>query len=241
MRVFCLGEEHTGFYTGQTECGVPDGTGIFRSVTDEGVSFTYTGEWKNGAMDGQGEMCFASEAYRTRTGTFTEGVFTPTAAETIRSIGMGMPGFTLTAEQEAYLELFPEVWDEENDHLGYYEDSAIKAGCDRKQSLETCWGKESFRTEPTWVDQLSCRILESHTESVGENGGTFTVITAMEQTYTKVIVLLVPGEFTDFTYGCRIHVHALPLAMSSYVTAQGESRDCLVALVGDLDKAYMIG
>lgn len=44
----------TGEYTGETTNGVPDGFGVFVATNDNGIQYHYIGEWKDGAMFGQG-------------------------------------------------------------------------------------------------------------------------------------------------------------------------------------------
>lgn len=46
--------ERQGIYTGEIKNNLPDGVGTFSSENDEGVEWTYTGEWKKGKMEGEG-------------------------------------------------------------------------------------------------------------------------------------------------------------------------------------------
>lgn len=44
-----------GIYTGVLKNGLPEGNGSFQSKNDEGIEWIYTGEWKDGKLEGQGE------------------------------------------------------------------------------------------------------------------------------------------------------------------------------------------
>lgn len=46
--------DRTGIYTGNVEEGIPQGEGTFESVNDSNEKWTYTGDWKDGVMDGYG-------------------------------------------------------------------------------------------------------------------------------------------------------------------------------------------
>ncbi|MHC1787393.1 MAG: hypothetical protein AB9880_10070 [Christensenellales bacterium] len=48
------GFDRTGPYSGAVENGLPQGSGSFSASNDEEVLWTYTGQWLNGAMDGEG-------------------------------------------------------------------------------------------------------------------------------------------------------------------------------------------
>lgn len=54
ITVHFRGFDKTGTYTGEAINGVPNGTGSFTSVNDDQLEWTYTGQWKDGAFDGEG-------------------------------------------------------------------------------------------------------------------------------------------------------------------------------------------
>lgn len=63
--------ERQGIYTGEIKNSLPDGVGTFSSKNDEGVEWTYTGEWKNGKMEGNG--CSDFESGQKFYGEYSEG------------------------------------------------------------------------------------------------------------------------------------------------------------------------
>lgn len=53
--------ERTGTYTGHLVDGLPDGVGEFASTNDNGLDWTYIGNWKSGHFDGQGTSFFSDD------------------------------------------------------------------------------------------------------------------------------------------------------------------------------------
>ena len=52
---------HIGYYTGETENGVPNGYGLYEYIDyDKGFSCHYLGEWVNGEMCGSGGLYLAT-------------------------------------------------------------------------------------------------------------------------------------------------------------------------------------
>lgn len=64
--------EVTGTYTGDMEQKLPHGIGTFECADETGVIWTYSGEWSNGLMSGEGKMEMANG--RTYDGEFLDGV-----------------------------------------------------------------------------------------------------------------------------------------------------------------------
>lgn len=73
--------DKTGSYVGDVVNGLPEGTGTFSTVNSKNVPWQYTGEWKNGAFNGQGTQSWEGDKYTSKVGTFTNNDFTPTASE----------------------------------------------------------------------------------------------------------------------------------------------------------------
>lgn len=88
--------EHTrtGLYTGTLINGIPEGEGYFEARNDAGDAWYYKGEFKNGTFNGQGEFRYINlegwENY-SETGTYTDGLFTPTKAELFDTISTEVP------------------------------------------------------------------------------------------------------------------------------------------------------
>ncbi|WP_435892015.1 hypothetical protein, partial [Klebsiella pneumoniae] len=47
--------DRTGIYSGDMKEGIPHGQGTFTSENEEGIKWTYEGEFKEGHFDGEGK------------------------------------------------------------------------------------------------------------------------------------------------------------------------------------------
>ena len=75
--------DRTGVYKGDVIDGIPVGKGKFTTKNDEGVTWTYTGEFSDGTFNGYGEMIWDQDDYIPDIGLFTNGEFTPTWSQLI--------------------------------------------------------------------------------------------------------------------------------------------------------------
>lgn len=81
--------ERTGTYQGAVDDGEASGEGVYKAVNGNGNAYTYTGEFKRGTFNGQGQRVFddASLNYAPETGNFANGDFSPTYAEGYAYLG----------------------------------------------------------------------------------------------------------------------------------------------------------
>jgi len=84
--------KRTGYYSGELVDDVPNGKGEFRAQNSSGVSWTYTGEFKDGTFHGEGVSVW--ENGYTEEGTYTDGLYTPTAKELLNYLGEYSSHFT---------------------------------------------------------------------------------------------------------------------------------------------------
>lgn len=75
--------ERQGIYSGQLVNGVPQGKGEFTTENDEGVEWTYIGDFKDGLFDGNGKTITDSDDSIAEIGNYTDGFFTPNDQEFI--------------------------------------------------------------------------------------------------------------------------------------------------------------
>lgn len=127
--------EHTrtGLYTGTLINGIPEGEGYFEAKNDAGEAWYYKGEFKDGTFNGQGEFRYIDlegwENY-SETGTYTDGLFTPTKAELFDTISTEVPvkyylsetSKQFISEHENFFPCKEENW---YDVLGPYIDETI--------------------------------------------------------------------------------------------------------------------
>ena len=226
------GRETAGVYTGSGKDALPDGEGVFTGETEQGVPFTYTGEWKAGLMDGAGTLAYAAENLYTRTGTFSAGRYAADRLETLVSLGTCEPRFTLTDEQLAFLRAADDLWEREN-HQEFFT-SAYQTLRDKSAYVAQCFSEDSFRTEPYWMEIYGLRILTARTGVLIPGGAEMTYIFAYDRNGVYPCVVIVPGSVDRLVRGNSFHVYAVPLAVSPYVNTLGETRECLVLLAGDI-------
>ncbi len=72
--------DRTGEYKGDVVDGIPKGNGEFTATTDDGETYTYTGNWDNGIFDGYGKKVF-KDSDSVYEGTYTNGEYMPTKLE----------------------------------------------------------------------------------------------------------------------------------------------------------------
>ncbi len=220
-----------GVYRGRAEDCVPEGRGEFTSVTAEGVSFTYSGGWKNGLPEGDGTLAYDAEGYYTRTGTFTAGTFTPTWLQALETIGTCEPRFALTEAQRSFLEEHPELW-ETDDHYGFL-NSPYKKDYDRSLTLQGCFETPEIMDQPGWMCLYSLRMIRAYTVDGFEGAPPITCIVAADGLYSMNVRVIFPGQPPYMYRGQRFHVYAMPVGLSEYTTVLGEKQTCLVMVAGD--------
>ena len=93
------GASRIGNYEGTLIAGKPDGFGTFTTKNDEGVTWNYTGEWKDGLFNGKG--IFKLENGYLEEGTFTNGDFTPTPAEFLLYTAESCYGVSVDADTKS--------------------------------------------------------------------------------------------------------------------------------------------
>lgn len=226
------GRTRAGSYGGDGLAAVPEGEGAFSSVDDEGVTFTYAGQWHEGLMDGQGSMLFHAEDHFDREGTFSAGRFVPTWREALSTIGTVEPRFTITDEQWEFIEQYPALWESE-DHWGF-ENSGYFRYLNHQRSLWDLFQKPLDPEPAQWLRVYGLRAMSSSIVQFSEDGPVFTCIFAGGMEYRYMTLLIVPQEILPMRRGSIIHAYFIPLGMSEYVTVFGETRPCAVLLVGDM-------
>lgn len=227
------GEPRTGSYQGQAEDGLPSGQGVFRGLNGENVPAEYDGAWQEGRMHGAGVLTFQADNYFTRTGTFTEGWFTPTFLEALETWGSYEPEFTLSPELKEFLLQYPWIWDEENENLDY-EGSAFRTEIQQGLYAGTYMAQPEEYADGVWMRLTSYRIVEARTGSYFDNGVELTQITAVDSGYRQCWRFLVPERMEGLPRAARLDAYVVPLGMSTYTNTLGEEVTCAVALVGDI-------
>jgi len=225
------GRERPGQYEGQIQNGLPQGKGTFCSRDDVG-EFTYTGQWEDGVFHGTGTLAYDGNANYVRQGTFTKGGFTPSYFEALNTVGSYEPRFTVTAEQQAFLEQFPGLWDEEDDRRNYLKSEYSKILNYRLYHYQIFRSPEKF--ENTWMRLNSFRLIDRR-EVTFDNGMTIHTLTAVDPTYSYTFQCYLVGEIPeDLRQRSHLDMYATPLGLSEYTNSLGQSVPCAIVLVGDI-------
>lgn len=104
--------DRKGEYNGSVVDGVFCGQGTFSATTDDGIDYTYEGEWKDGKWDGQGKQIYHnSEDLANHLGTFRNGNFEPTIIEFLDSYGTRKVGaYSISRLSRAFIEEHEELF-----------------------------------------------------------------------------------------------------------------------------------
>ena len=108
---FTDGINRMGHYSGDAVDGIAEGNGAFTATNDNGVSYTYVGEWKNGLYNGYGDVRWNDGDSAAQVGTFTDGEFTPTPAEYFVARGTYPDEpYGITNNAYEFLKTYPDIF-----------------------------------------------------------------------------------------------------------------------------------
>lgn len=202
----------SGKFSGTLIDGVAEGIGKFTTKNSEGTTWTYEGEFKKGAFNGQGIQTWEDSDY-TENGTFTDGLYTPTKAEFFSysqqlyqdSICMPELAENFIVEHD---NLFPCETEETINEASELTDATIERKHLSKGGMSI--GDKFFSANGLTVQQ----IFESN-----ECGYTFSWILASDSNYEYYAIYYLGS--IDVYEGDRISIRALPLGNSSFENISG--------------------
>ena len=143
------GTNRKGKYDGKCFNGIADGEGEFNAKTDDGIKYTYTGEWKDGLFNGKGSLIYKSKDYYKRLGTFKNGEFNPTAVEAFTSIGTDNDEpFSISENAANYIEQHSNLF------TGKASKKAIKKAKEKASSLP------SFNTLKNNINKYGNKLMK---------------------------------------------------------------------------------
>lgn len=79
--------DRKGTYQGDVVDGVFSGHGIFSATTDDGINYTYDGNWSDGQLDGEGAQIYDDRDSYNHIGNFQNSVFAPSVYDFFVSFG----------------------------------------------------------------------------------------------------------------------------------------------------------
>ena len=214
--------ERQGSYTGTLVDGIPNGLGIFESVNDEGIQWTYEGEFVNGSFDGIGKTTW--ENGQMQEGTYSNGLWTPTYGEWLKSFseqaGIKIPEKTLNFinENEA---LFQE---KDVDLLQQKSEAGISYKMITKEP--SAYGEKFIRIDDLAVIQIFTGQISADAESQK-----WTEVLAIDQDW-NIYEMCMLGELPDVYEGDTLSAsYGVVLGNSSYEKAGGGfANSILIAL-----------
>lgn len=218
--------ERSGIYSGDLVEGIPSGKGTFEAKNPEGYTWTYTGDFENGTFNGQGESVWIDY---TETGTFTDGLFTPSKSEFFAHASYGgFAKYTLTSSSRAFLEENPNFFPATS------EDSltAMKASVDTSITYPMLTKSiQNYGSNLIHLDKVQVlQIFEN-----GLVGHTLTTALLWDEDY-NYYQLVYDGALPDVLSEDMITVYGLPLATSGFDNVSGGVTNVVVLAGAHVEK-----
>ena len=211
-----------GIYTGELSNGIPNGEGTFSSVNDSGVSWTYTGSFKNGKFDGQGETIW-EESQEFQSGTYTDGLFTPTTCELFVSIAsMFSIPYTISDKNQVFMENNTDIFPVNTETAQNKLSDLIQVDLTYPMMTKTLEGLEG--------QLYQCNIaLAGQVFQSSMYGHTVTSIIAMDEDNNHYVILY-DGALPDVYDNTYISFTALPVTSSGYSNVSGGTTNAIVMI-----------
>lgn len=220
--------ECTGTFTGTLVDGLADGEGVFSATNSEGLSWTYTGGFKDGTFNGYGESTWDNGDYTDQIGTFTDGLYTPTKSEFLKASqdfyqnSVAMPD---TAKEfiDAHEALFPCESEEAKGEAFSLTNEEVT----RKQLVKnaTPYTGELFTAN-------NLEIVQIFEEPVW--GYTLSWILAQDSDYQAYDIYYLGS--VDVYEGDKINIRALPLGNSGFDNVSGGTTNVVVCAGSIVEK-----
>lgn len=218
--------EREGTYSGTMINGIPEGKGTFTTENDSGVSWTYTGEFKDGMFDGQGETVW-NELEKYQIGTYSAGLFQPNTPELFNSLSnLTSPSFSISTENmnfmQEHLNLFPAVTDSDITEAQTY----VKTDLTYPMMTKTLDGLEGvlFYCNPAQALQVFQEDIYGHTITYifcgDENNNYYSIF------YDGVLPDVYDGVYISFT--------GLPVSPSGFENVGGGTTNVIVMIASSV-------
>lgn len=211
--------DREGAYDGDVVDAVACGEGTFTAINDYGNTYTYTGGWKDGLWDGYGEQIFEGSDYSSNIGTFTRGVFTPTADEFILSLGTN-PALEFPVNECSidFIREHPDFFTASDPAVL---DSFVDWELNYKQMVKT---PDRFGDKLMKLDNYI--VLQIWEYDLW--GKTVTEMLIHDEAYEVYYYVFYLNSAPNVYDGSTISLYALPVYSSSYETTVGGVNNCYV-------------
>lgn len=218
--------EKTGTFSGTLVDGVPSGEGTFKSQNSEGETWTYSGNFENGTFNGQGTTVWPDYE---QSGTYTDGLFTPTKREFFAHASYGHYGhYKLTDDAIAYLDAHPDFFPATTEETI----SAVKNAVD--SSITYPMLTKSVANNSSALIHIDNVTVGQIFESVFV-GHTLTSALLIDSDY-NYYQLVYDGALPDVLENDVVTVDALPIASSHFDNIGGGITNVIVVAGAHVQK-----
>lgn len=210
--------EKTGTFSGTLVDGVPSGEGTFKSQNSEGEAWTYSGNFENGTFNGQGTTVWSDYE---QSGTFTDGLFTPTKREFFAHATYGRFGkYTLTEDATAYLDAHPDFFPATTEETI----SAVKNTVDNAITYPMLT-KSIANNSSTLIHIKDVTVLQIFEDGLVGHTLTSALLADADYNYYQLVY---DGALPDVLTNDVITVDALPIASSGFDNVSGGVTNVIV-------------
>lgn len=217
--------DRTGQYNGAVVDGIANGEGTFASTNDEGVDYTYKGQWKDGLYNGNGKVVYDSEKMVDLDGNFENGEFKPTPGEFIKMIG--------TNKATCYYEVSDKVLD----YISNNEDVILRHEIDSSSDLIKAdfslerFKKDSVVNDPYFIELNNLMVVNVSQSSGSKSFGyDFTELLCQDSSI-EPYRLYYFGHSDKLVENTYFNAIVLPLGYSTYETVSGGKAWALVGWI----------
>ena len=214
--------EAEGQYSGEILDGIPDGQGTFTSQNEDGILWTYSGEFKNGVFNGKGETTWSDTKWK-EAGTYTDGLFTPNTFELFDSISATeIAPYTISERNqefmESHLDLFPAKTEAAQETMS----SLIQKDMTYPMMCKTLTGLEGklYQCESAVANQVMQTSYFGHT---------MTRMSCQDQDQNYYYILY-NGALPDVYDRTPISFVGLPVSPSGYENVAGGTTNVIVLI-----------
>lgn len=219
--------DRLGHFEGEVMEGVPEGKGTFSATTDEGIKYSYNGNFKNGKLNGFGEQRYEeNEDFNDKIGTFTDNEFTPTSTELFAYLGENKDSkYGIRSMADAFLSAHKEIFV-----------NHTSEGLDDLTDPE--YRYEVYAKSPDKYGDKLLKLSGLHVVQAAEfemfNYKEVTFILAQDENYNAYYIYYIGT--TDVYEGDYISAYVLPLDYFTYKSVSGNEVWAIACAAANITK-----
>lgn len=229
--VHFIDKNRTGTYSGNVLDGVPTGQGKFDASTDDNIDYEYSGEWKDGIMNGNGSWIYDGGDYWNMEGNFVNGEFIPTPSEFIKyCTNSPTLNFSVSDETLKYID----------ENVQYFGEQAVTEYPDGfvQPFLYDEYRKSSYKYQTVFVKTDASKL-----HNVSESNIATTVSNEITELYGEIpgysfeiYGVFYLGTLPDIYSGDKVKITGIPIAIGSVENKIGGQTDCTIILASKVEK-----